>query len=362
MLSKKYEYNSKPSLQLNSIQLEAKKRVENKISTQVYSFKSICCPVCELSDYELLSQRDRYGLPVNTVICKKCGLLITNPSMAQDSLNKFYADDYRELYVGSKIAQQSFFDNQYNSGKKIINFLKKHVNFVIKNKIVLEVGCGAGGILSAFKDEGAEILGIDLGNDYLEFGIKNYKLNLKNISLSDYIENANNNIDDGCVGVEREGIIIDIVIYSHVLEHILNLQNELSLIKKICHEKTLIYIEVPGLLSVHKNYGDFLLYLQNAHLYHFSLGTLLNLFQKHGFSLVYGDEHIHSLFVLNNQYQTDYKNYYNTNISYLKRLEFTNRFFPIFNKRYLLRCLTKILTKIHLYERAKKIYHENFKK
>jgi hypothetical protein len=139
------------------------------------------------------------------------------------------------------------------------------------------------------------------------------------------------------------------------------LPDELFLIKNICHEKTLIYIEVLGLLSVHKNSGDFILYLQNAHLYHFSLGTLSNLFQKYGFLLIYGDEHIHSLFTIGNQCLTP-QNYYATNISYLKRMEIINRFILIFrNRKYVKKKLVVILKRIHIYEKMKKLYRGIFK-
>jgi hypothetical protein len=37
-------------------------------------------------------------------------------------------------------------------------------------------------------------------------------------------------------------------------------------------------IEVPGVLNIHNAYMDFLLYLQNAYTYHFSLLSLKNLF------------------------------------------------------------------------------------
>jgi len=134
MLSNRYKYDCKPIIQLTPTQLTAKKRVENKILTQVYTFQNVNCPICESCDYELLSQKDRYGLPVTTVICKTCGLLITNPIMTQDSLNKFYAEDYRELYVGSKSATISFFDEQCSHGKKIIELIKKHTNISIKGK------------------------------------------------------------------------------------------------------------------------------------------------------------------------------------------------------------------------------------
>jgi hypothetical protein len=234
---------------LNGIQLTAKKRVEEKILKGYYQFHEILCPICNMNDYEIIAQKDRYGLLNNTVICKT--------------------------------------------------------------------------------------FGIDLGADYLEYGIKNHNLNLKNISLADYINGGG----------------IDIVIYSHVLEHT-RLPNELFLIKSICHKNTLIYIEVPGLLSVHINYIDFLLYLQNAHLYYFSLNVLTNLFQRFGFSLVFGDEYIHSLFIYGDHCSVIHSNCYEENIRYLRKIE-------INIKRYrhkILNICILFLKMVHLYKTAKTIY------
>jgi 2-polyprenyl-3-methyl-5-hydroxy-6-metoxy-1,4-benzoquinol methylase len=96
---------------------------------------------------------------------------MSNPVMTEGSLNKFYSDDYRELYIGARKAPPSYFYDQYEHGKFIAEFIKNS-GISLQNLFVLEVGCGAGGILLAFKDEGAEILGFDLGGDYLEYGIK----------------------------------------------------------------------------------------------------------------------------------------------------------------------------------------------
>jgi 2-polyprenyl-3-methyl-5-hydroxy-6-metoxy-1,4-benzoquinol methylase len=282
LLSSKYKNDGRESVKLSEIQKAAKSNVKKKIETNIYSFEYIDCPICESTDYHLLAQKDRYGLPINTVICKKCGLLMANPVMTQESLNKFYSEDYRELYIGSKKAPYSYFQEQYEHGKSIIDFIKSNYEISFYNLFVLEIGCGAGGILSAFKNQGAEILGFDLGADYLEYGIKKHDLNLKQGSIQDY-----------------DGDKPDVLIYSHVLEHV-RLPDEVLRIKRICHANTFIYIEVPGLLNVHKFDPNFIEYLHIAHLYHFSLNTLRCLLSKHGFTFLCGDEVIRSLFIVDN--------------------------------------------------------------
>ena len=243
MLSPRYKNDGKPSIPLTDVQQKAKATVERKTADKTYVFEQTACPVCDGSDYETLSEKDRYGLYCNTVICKNCGLLMTNPRMTKESLNKFYSDDYRELYTGSKNAKFSFFDEQYEHGKKIVALIKKHAKrSSLRNLFVMEVGCGAGGILLAFKDEGAEVIGLDLGSDYLEYGIKHHGLNLQTGEIKNY-------------GSRQP----DIIIYSHVLEHT-RLPGEIIDIRNVCHDDTLLYVEVPGVMFIRKSYTDFMLY------------------------------------------------------------------------------------------------------
>jgi hypothetical protein len=298
------------------------------------------CPICGSTDYHLLAQKDRYGLPINTVMCRQCGLLMSNPIMTQESLKEFYSEDYRELYIGSKKAPSSYFYEQNEHGNNIIRFIKNNYTISFHNMFVLEIGCGAGGILSAFKNEGAKILGLDLGADYLEYGIREHGLNLKKGSIQDY-----------------EGDKPDILIYSHVLEHI-RLPNELFHIKKNCHANTLIYIEVPGLLNVHKIDPNFIEYLHIAHLHHFSLSTLRRCLSMHGFTFLCGDETIRSLFKINdgNVYgneKSNEKNHYKQHIDYLKRVEKYRLVYTA--QKNIFSMFLFLLKRINLYETVREI-------
>jgi 2-polyprenyl-3-methyl-5-hydroxy-6-metoxy-1,4-benzoquinol methylase len=282
MISERHRNDGKATIRLNRVQRAAKLKVERKIASGVYQFEEAVCPVCGRAEYEHLAEKDRFGLYCNTVICKSCGLLITNPRMNQESLNQFYSDDYRELYTGSKWANAGIFSSQRKQGKRIFDFIRKYDKSIsFQDKFVLEIGCGAGGILDVFRDAGAQVMGFDLGSDYLEYGVKEHNLCLKCGTIEDYQE------------VRKP----DIIIYSHVLEHLSSPLEELKNIKKICHERTLVYIEVPGILFIYKTFGEFVRYWQSAHLYNFSLGTLKNLLSKSGFTLVFGDETVKSLSV-----------------------------------------------------------------
>jgi SAM-dependent methyltransferase len=248
--------------------------------------------------------------------------------MTRESLNLFYLDDYREMYSGKKKADIRFFSTQYRDGKAIIDFIKNYdPSISFQDKLILEIGCGAGGILAAFRDAGAQVMGFDLGSDYLDYGIKD-GLRLERGTIEDYQETRKP----------------DIIIYSHVLEHVSSPSEELEHVKKICHDKTLVYIGVPGLLSVQTTYVDFLRYLHIAHLHHFSLGTLKNLLSKHGFTLVFGNEDIRSLFIYNPScVKSRTINCYHENMNYLMETE-NKRHINRFKKR-----VRKWITKLSYY-------------
>ena len=346
MLSKRFKYDKKPILILTDLQSKYKKIVENKLKNKEYNLEKVKCIVCENEEFESLSEKDRYGLYAPVVICKICGLVQSNPRMTQESYNRFYDLEYRKLYHGEVLPVQIYFKNQKLKGERIYKFIEKVIEEPIKNKFVVEIGTGAGGILEIFKERGNTVLGLDLGSKYIEFG-KQHGLNLKVGTIEELSK------------LKRKP---DIVIYSHVLEHILSPINELKLLRKNLKPDSLVVIIVPGIKNLIKSYDqDLLRYLQNAHTYHFSLTSLKNISRKAGFDIVYGDEEINSLLKpgkINNKYKNDYLQ----TKFFLKKLEKIRQnpfnLYKIKNKLFnlILLFLTKTKTK-----RLAKNFYDKFK-
>jgi len=46
MLSKRFEYDGKPAISLNELQVRMKKQIEKKIEEAEYSFEDVPCCVC----------------------------------------------------------------------------------------------------------------------------------------------------------------------------------------------------------------------------------------------------------------------------------------------------------------------------
>lgn len=278
MLSERFKNDGGITLTLNETQLKTRDIVLKKLDSKQYQTESVPC-LCGENQFEVLAHKDRYGLPVTTVLCKACGQAMTNPRMKREAYDSFYQNEYRALYVGQEKATDRFFATQYAHGQKILKYLNQKG---VKFNNVLEIGCGAGGILKAFQDMGIDTLGIDIGGEYLEFG-RTQGVELYHMSSSNLAEQSNRKFD--------------VVILSHVFEHFLDIQSELSVIERLLSDKGALYIEVPGIKNLQHSYEcDFLRYLQNAHTYHFSLKTLTTVLNRNNFTLVSGNESIIALF------------------------------------------------------------------
>ncbi len=75
MLFKGFKYNGKPIIKLNKLQIKMKERIEEKIKENIYSFEEVPCCIYGSNNFEILSEKDRYGFYVPVVICKDCGLI-----------------------------------------------------------------------------------------------------------------------------------------------------------------------------------------------------------------------------------------------------------------------------------------------
>lgn len=334
----------KTIIPLNDIQLKYKKQLEYKIKTKKYIFEDISCLVCELNNFEKLAEKDRYGLRMNVVICKNCGLIQTNPRMNYASYNEFYNEEYRKLYEGSENITKEFV-KQYNRGKAIFDYVKKITQNSFTNKFVVEIGSSTGGVVKFFEEKGNKILGIDVDSTYISYG--------KRLGL---------NLQVGTVEkITKSTVDVDLVIFSHTFEHLLEPIQELQLVKKIMKKNGLLYIEVPGIKNLTTSYNqDFLKYLQNAHVYHFTLNSLDNCCRKVGFELVFGDETIRSLFKISEP-QNGFNSDYESVMRFLKKIE-KIRLNPLNRfriKKKIFSVLNKLIEKTKTKKIVKKIYNKS---
>lgn len=304
MLSPRYEQNGVVEVYLDAGQERARAEVANKLRNGTYRCSERPCVVCQQEQFVAIAFRDRYALPVTTQICRTCGLVQANPVMREQDYVDFYTRHYRALYTGADVPIEEFFREQQRRGRTLWQFLSRAVPLGTGAR-VLEVGCGAGGILDAFREGVAVAIGLDVDSRYLAYG-KSRGLDLRSGQLQDI----------------HAGMSFDLVIYSHVLEHVVDIANELARVREKLSPGGALLIEVPGVYSIPAQYGgNGLKYLQNAHLYYFTRRSLTNLLTRQGFRLVAADEWVRAVFQRSDGPQMDGPSEYPTVLEYLVSLE-----------------------------------------
>ena len=297
-MHKIYKHSGEPYLTINELQKKKLAEFEEEINSKNYKLIENNCLCGKIGSDTQISSRDRYGIKVFNFVCSNCGLVRQNPTLDGNSLQKFYQKYYREIYEGQEhhLNFERIFLSQEKSGENIYELLqnildKKKLNIKNFNK-VLEIGCGPGGILSFFKKKGHDVTGVDYDNNYANM------INEKNIKF----------ICDDFMNKSFNGEY-DIIILSHVIEHFLDINSIIKKLNEILKSGGVLYILTPGifkyknyrLLNISNEYKRmlFLFYIQNAHVYYFTLNSLKNIFIKFKDKLkfVYGDEEIQAVYL-----------------------------------------------------------------
>lgn len=262
VISKRYLADGIP---LETLNVTQKEYLERFLKDTRLKYKEIStCPLCGRTDFILIAEKDRYGIPLNTVVCKKCGLIFTQNQLNQESALLFYKEYYRKIYEGIEHPTA----NKYKRSKTRIPRSLKNTD------IVVEIGAGGGWNLMRFKREGFRYYGFDYDKEYIKFGRDKYGLNL---------------FRGGVEEAKQLNIKADCLILYHVLEHTSNPQRFLLDLKSILSEKAIILIGVPSasLLIVGGSATGYELLgtLQNAHNFLFDNFTLKYLALHSGYGI-----------------------------------------------------------------------------
>lgn len=241
--------------------------------------------LCKSEESELISEKDKYAMSLNFKLCKNCGLVRIDPYFNNETIEIFYRDVYR---IMKDTPKDKLFLEQINKGKLINKYLS---NYVDMNNIenIIEIGCGAGGILRYFKDIGKNVVGFDFNKEFIEYG-KTFDLNL-----------IQGNVFEKC---NRKTLHNSIIIINHVLEHIVNIQEFIDRLLEFVDESTYIYIAVPGILEYPNKYypNSLWKYFIFAHPWNFDLNSFkYNLLNNKFIEIISEDEGINIIIKKSNK-------------------------------------------------------------
>ena len=108
------------------------------------------CELCGSQHLVTIANRDRYGLPVRFVMCRRCGLVVLNPRWDQEAYVRFYTDYYHPLLLESGV--QIAFDNWQERFQKMVQATA--LNRVLPPAPrVLEIGGGKGDLATYIREQ-----------------------------------------------------------------------------------------------------------------------------------------------------------------------------------------------------------------
>ena len=284
----RYRSAGKPAQPLNPTQEEFRQRLLDKLASGQYLLEDVPACLCGSQDSTPVADRDRFGLPIGVAICRACGLLRTTPRLAAQHLTEFYEDDYHGLHFALPTPSPEHALYRVGQGHLIFEYVRGRLPQ--DNLTVAEIGCGTGSVLREFADAAASA-----GHSVRTFGCE-YAASYVAAGRSLGTDIRQGGLE-ALMGIDPPSLVI----LSHVLEHFADVPAELARLRRLVVPDTMVYVEVPGVLSIHKRTAyeyEFLRYLTVAHTYHFCLDSLVTTMERSGFSFVTGDHEVRSLFLL----------------------------------------------------------------
>lgn len=211
--------------------------------------------------YKRISGRTDYG--VNYVICTECGFVYQNPVLDEHEMEELYSEKYRPNLEDKHdwlLKQSDYFRDH------LYPWITEHIH-LNGEKSVLDIGCGAGTILVPFKKNGWETHGIEPTKNISEYGRRNFGLDIRT------------GFYDSFSYPKKK---FKLIIFSHVLEHVLHQEKILNDIKENMDEGSYLFIGTPNVILPMMPGGI----LHGDHIWLFSSRTLKLYLEKLGFKII----------------------------------------------------------------------------
>jgi len=218
-------------------------------------------PITYLSVKDHSVSSEEFELLVN----EKFGFLETHPQPSAEKLPKYYKS---EDYISHTDSKRNLLEKVYHVVRNISlkRKLKLIDSFSSEAKILLDVGCGTGDFLQIAQQNNWTVSGIEPNEEARK--IANSKTNNSVYNIEQLLEFPKHSFD--------------VITLWHVLEHLPNLEEQVSILKSLLKEKGTLVIAVPNYKSYDaKYYKNFWAAFDvPRHLWHFNQQSISSLFSK----------------------------------------------------------------------------------
>jgi 2-polyprenyl-3-methyl-5-hydroxy-6-metoxy-1,4-benzoquinol methylase len=210
-----------------------------------------------------LAERDRLNQPLETVVCRECGLVSHARIPTRDELLRYYESKYRSDYHGEYTPAPFRVVREWKRGQLLLEDLRRHIP---ENAKVFEVGCGIGCTVMQFALAGFESSGIEPGEGFAKYARDQLRANVRQCTFYDLSPSPQ----------------YDLVLLVHVLEHLPSPTDALTRIGRLLAPNGKLYVEVPNFARPHSAPGR---QFHFAHIYNYTPATLRMLAAKTGYRI-----------------------------------------------------------------------------
>jgi SAM-dependent methyltransferase len=196
------------------------------------------CPICKSEASQEIIPEISFELPVKEELptqirilyCPYCNFAYNTFSSDSSVFDEYYKRNTNDFYSDCGFYQR------YKYQRDLILSLAGD-----RPEKVLDFGAGNGRLVSEFKRIGIEAIGIDVGTEINTYNAGKY----------------------------------DLIIVSHVLEHLIDPVLQIGFLSELLNEKGMIYVEVPNPANYYNHPSlEFLRYIDRLHINHFSPETM----------------------------------------------------------------------------------------
>ena len=220
------------------------------------------CNLCGTREAEEIARLDRQGKPLRTVICRKCGLVWSDPVPTEETLRRFYSEEYRLRYKG---ISRPTLEHVYRAGKVAALRFRYLKELLKPGSAVVDVGSGAGEFVYLMRRLGFDARGVQPHEGYARYSQEELEIPVQ-------------------LGFVRQVRLppesCHLVTLYHALEHMASPSEVLEHVREWLEPRGWLVIEVPNVEATCQSPGH---RFHPAHLYSFNPASLRRLGEKAGF-------------------------------------------------------------------------------
>ena len=178
---------------------------------------------------EVVSERDRQGNPLRTVLCTETGLVRNDPVPGDEELARFYSEEYRTAYKAAERPRRSQILRNF---RRVADHVRRFRDVLEPAGRVLDVGAGSGEFIFLMRALGKEAVGVEPNRGYSIWCREELGLDVRTTHLEPELFETGS---------------FDLIRFNHVLEHLNDPVKYLAMARTWLAPEGVLYVEVPNI-------------------------------------------------------------------------------------------------------------------